>query len=141
MVKNTQGVGYFTAENIVAVLKAVPQTDGTYANVTKRTRDYHSEISKHLLGKWVSTGRRDLKSGRREIAYARFDDHSDRLKREHCAADARRQRDCERALQILERTCECGNEKITMPDGSLGDSCRERQEIEGQARPRRTRRT
>ena len=40
MAGNTQGIGYFTAENIVAVLRAVPQTDGTYAEVVKHAREY-----------------------------------------------------------------------------------------------------
>ena len=58
---------------------------------------------------------------------------------EHCKADANRQREYERALQIPEQTCECGNEKMTIPDGTLGDTCRECQEIEEQGRQRRRR--
>ena len=106
MAGNTQGIGYFTAENIVAVLRAVPQTDGTYAEVVKHAREYDAGVPKHTLGKWVSTGRRDLKAGRRETAFARFAAHYDRLKQEHCTADANRQRETEQARQILEQTCE-----------------------------------
>ena len=92
MAGNTQGIGYFTAENIVAVLRAVPQTDGTYAEVVKHAREHEADVSKDLLGKWVSTGRRNLKAGRRETAFARFADHYDRLKAEHCTTDANRHR-------------------------------------------------
>ena len=58
-------------------------------------------------------------------------------KEEHCNADANRNREFDRALQILELTCDCGNHKMTMPDGTLGDTCRECHEIEGQGLPRR----
>ena len=116
------------------MLRALPQTDGTYAEVIKRARDYDAEVSKDLLGKWVSTGRRDLKAGKPATAFVRFDAHYDRLKTDHCTADANRQRESERALQILERTCECGNEKTTMPDGSVGDTCTECKEIEEKRR-------
>ena len=59
MASNTYGIGYFTTENIVAVIRALPETDGTYAEVVKRARDYNADVSRHSLGKWVSTGRRD----------------------------------------------------------------------------------
>ena len=35
------------------------------------------------------------------------------------------------------RTRECGNEKITMPDGTIGDSCRQCHDIEERAPERR----
>ena len=54
MVSNTQGVGYFTAENIVTALRALPETSGTYAEIVKRARDYDAEVSKDMLGKWLS---------------------------------------------------------------------------------------
>ncbi len=129
MVSNT---GYFTAENLAAVLRALPETDGTYAEVVKRARDYEADVSRYLLGKWVATGRRDRKAGQRTTAFARFADHFDRLKAEHCTADANRRREYERALQILERTCECGHEKMVLPDGSLADSCRRCNDMEEQ---------
>ena len=130
MVSNTRGIGHCTAENIVAVSRAVPQTDGTYAGVVKRAREREADVSKDMLGKWVSTGRRDLIAGRRQTAFARFADHFDRLKNEHCTADANRQREHERALRALERTCDCGKENFTMPDGTLGDRCHEIEEQE-----------
>ena len=73
-----------------------------------------------------ANGHRDIEAGGRQTAFAKFAAHYDRLKKEHCTDDANRQREYERALQILERTCDCRNEKIAMPDGSLGDSCRQR---------------
>ena len=33
MASSTKGIGYFTAENIVAVLKALPETDSAYGRV------------------------------------------------------------------------------------------------------------
>ena len=57
----------------------------------------------------------------------------DEIKEEHCTAEANRSREFDRAMQILERTCECGNDEMTMPDGTLGDTCRECHELESQA--------
>jgi len=127
---NANGVGHFTAENIVAVLRARPETDGTYAEVAKRARWYGAAVSKDTLGKWVSTGRRDLKAGKRTTAFARFAQLFDQIKAEECGAEINRIREYERALRLLELTCECGDEKMTMPDGTLGDSCRLCHEIE-----------
>ena len=118
MAGSTQGTGYFTVENIVAVLRAVPQTDGTHAGVVKRAREYVADIPKHTLGKCVPTGRRGCRAGDRRTAYAKFAAHFDRLKSEHCTADANRQRGYERALHILEPTCK-GGEKMTTQDGGI----------------------
>ena len=70
-------------------------------------------------------------------AYARFAQKYDQIQREHCTDDANPNREFDLALQILERTCECGNEKMAMPDGTLGDTCRQRQYIEDHGRHRR----
>ncbi len=137
MVKHSTGVGYFTAENIVAVIRALPETDGTYSEVVEQARRYGSTISKSVLGKWVATGHRDLQAGKSQTAFGRFTAMYDEIKEEHCTAEANRTREFDRALQILERTCDCGNDKITLPDGTLGETCRECQEIEGQGRPQR----
>jgi hypothetical protein len=40
------------------------------------------------------------------------------------AADTNRTREYERALQILERTCDCSGEKMTMSRESPGDMYR-----------------
>ena len=36
MPNTTRGVGLFTAENIVAVLRAIPEGDGTYRDVDRK---------------------------------------------------------------------------------------------------------
>ena len=130
MASNANGVGHFTAENIVAVLRALPETDGTYAEVVKRAREYGAEISKDTLGKWVSTGHRDLKAGNAPRRSRGSPNYFDQIKAEECGAEINRIREYERALRLLELTCGCGGEKMTMPDGSLGDSCRLCHEIE-----------
>ena len=131
MASNTNGVGHFTAENIAAVLRALPETDGTYKQVVEQAREYGAEVSKDTLGKWVSTGRRDLKAGKRSSAFARVAQLFDNIKAESCSTDVNRMREYERALLLLELTCGCGNEKMTMTDGSVGDSCSRYQEVEG----------
>ena len=137
MASNTKGTGYFTAENIVAVLRALPETDGTYNEVIKRAGEYGRDVSQHTLGKWVSTGRTDLKAGKRQTAFARFAQRYDQVMEEHCNADANRNRELDRAFEILARTCACGNEKTVMPDGKLADQCRECLDLDGTGRQRR----
>ena len=60
---------------------------------------------------------------------------------EHCSPDANRNRELDRAFEILDRTCECGNDKITAPDGSLADRCRECQDLDRRGLKYRTPRT
>ena len=36
MPNTTRGVGMFTAENIVAVVRAIPESDGTYRDVARK---------------------------------------------------------------------------------------------------------
>ena len=72
MVKQSNSLAYFTAENIVGVLRALPQTDGTYAEVVEQATEYGATISKAVLGKWMANGHRDSERGNRQTAYARF---------------------------------------------------------------------
>ena len=116
------------------MLRALPETDGTYQQVIEQAREYGSEVSKYTLGKWVSSGRADIRAGKRQTVYARFAQQFDRIKTEHCTPDAGRNREFGRAIEILAQTCECGNEKSLMPDGTLGDQCQDCQKIENQGR-------
>lgn len=72
---------------------------------------------------------------------ARFAKQYDQLRAEHCGSDANRNREFNRefnrALEILERTCQCDNDKMLMPDGKLAELCRECQETEERGRQQR----
>ena len=137
MANHTSRVGLFTAENIATVLRALPETNGTYREVVRRASEYDVNVSLVTLGKWLAHGRADIKANRRQTAYAKFSQHFDRIRREHCNADANRTREFDLALQILERTCDCGNEKTILPDSTLADTCRQCQDNEDQGRPAR----
>ena len=134
---NSENTPRFTAQTIAAVLRALPDTDGTYHDVIRQVNEYGVVLSPSTLGKWVSKGRADIKANNRQTAYARFAQKYDQLKREHCAADANRTREFDLALQILEKTCDCGNEKMILPYGSFGNACRQCQDFGDQGRPRR----
>ena len=71
----------------------------------------------------------------------RFSQRYDSIMEEHCSPDANRSRELDRAFDILERTCECGTEKMLAPDGSLADKCRECQERDRRGLQYRTART
>ena len=136
MASNTKGIGHFTTDNIVAVLRALPETDGTYAQVIKQAREQGASVSKTTLSNWVSNGRANIKAGKRQTAYARFAQRYDALIEEHCNAEANRTRELDRAFEILDSTCECGNEKTTLADGTRADRCRQCQELDDTGRSR-----
>ena len=66
------GVGEFRAENLVAILQAVPQTDGTYSAVASKAREFGSTVLASTLDEWIQEGREDLIAGDNETAFARF---------------------------------------------------------------------
>ena len=125
-----KGVTSFTADHIVAVLRALPETDGTYAQVIARATEHDAQLSATTLGKWVTTGRADIEAANAHTAYARFFQRYDSIMAEHCSPDSNRNRQLDRAFEILERTCECGNDKTIAPDGALAVTCRECQDLD-----------
>ena len=66
-----------------------------------------------------------MEAGKASTAYARFTKRYRDLIAEHCQPDNNRSRELDQALEILKRTCECGNDKMLMPSGSLGDTCQD----------------
>ena len=139
MPNKTRGVGLFTAENIVAVIRAIPESDGTYRDVARKAEQYGGNVQYHTISNWASHGRADLEAGQPSTAYARFTKLYKELVDEHCKPDNNRNRELDQALEILKRTCECGNDKMLLPDGKLADQCQECQEIDGQGRRQRRR--
>lgn len=124
----TKGIGSFTADHIVAVLRALPDTGGTYAQVIPRATEHGAQLSATTLGKWLTTGRADIEAGNVHTAYGRFSLRYDSIMAEHCSPDANRNRQLNRAFEILERTCECGNDKAIAPDRALADTCHQCQD-------------
>ena len=66
------GVGLFTTENIVAVLRAIPESDVTYRDVARKAEQYGGNCHYHTISNWVSHGRADVVAGQPSTAYARF---------------------------------------------------------------------
>ncbi len=112
MVSYSRGVEMFTAENICAVLRAIPEADETYKQIALRAGELGITIGLHTISRWVNAGRADIKECRNDTAYRRFAKHYCRLIGERCSADADRHRELNRALATVERTCECGDEKM-----------------------------
>ena len=110
----------FTAENIVAILRAIPESDGTYRDVARKAEKYGGNIQYYTISNWASHGRADVEAGQASTAYARFTKLYQDLIAEHCQPDNNRNRELDQALEILERTCECGNDKMLLPSGSTG---------------------
>ena len=137
MPNTTRGLGLFTAENIVAAIRAIPESDGTYRDVACKAQKYGGNIQHHTLSNWLSHGRADIAAGQPTTAYARFTKLYKDLVGEHCRPDNNRNRELDQALEILKRTCECGNDKMLLPSGKLGDTCQDCQELD--TRPRRQR--
>ena len=123
MASNTLGIGLFTASNIAAVLNAIPESNGTYADVANAARQKGAEVSPNTIAKWVTRGHRDI-TEKKSTALARFTQHYDNRIKEHCGPETNRHRELEQALFLLERSCECGQEKMLQPDGRLANQCR-----------------
>ena len=138
MPNTTRGVGLFTAENIVAVIKAIPESDGTYRDVARKAEQYGGTVQYHTISNWISHGRADVEAGHPSTAYARFTKLYRELVGEHCKPDNNRNRELDRALEILKRTCECGNHKVLMSDGKLSSTCQYCQDLDARQRRRRT---
>ena len=69
---HADAVGEFRAENLVAILRAVPQTDGTCSEVASKAHEYGSTVLGSTLDEWIREGREDLIAGDTETAFARF---------------------------------------------------------------------
>ena len=136
MPNKTRGVGLFTAENIVAVLRAIPESDGTYRDVARKAEQHGGNVQYHTIAGWLSHGRADIEAGQPSTAYARFTKLYRELVDEHCGPDTNRSRELDQALEILKRTCECSNEKMLLPDGKLGNTCQECQDLDARQRRR-----
>ena len=83
MPNTTRGVGLFTAENIGAVIRAIPESDGTYRNVARKAQQYGGTVHYHTISNWVSHGRADVEAGQPSTAYARFTKRYQDLVAEH----------------------------------------------------------
>ena len=123
MPNKTRGVGLFTAENIVAVMRAIPESDGTYRDVARKTEQYGGNVHYHTISNWASHGRADIEAGQPSIAYARF---TKRYKEPSRRALWTRQQPEPRirpgTRDPRKRTCECSNDKLLLPDGKLGST-------------------
>ena len=102
MPNKTRGVGLFTAENIVAVIRAIPESDGTYRDVARKAQQYGGNFHHHTISNWVSNGQADIEASQPSTAYARFTKRSKELVDEHCGPDTNRNREFDQALEILE---------------------------------------
>ena len=136
MPNTARGVGLFTAENIVAVIRAIPESDGTYRDVASKAEQYGGYFHYHTISNWVRHGQADLEAGQPSTAYARFTKPYQELTDEHCGPDSNRNLEFDRALEIQERTCECGNDKMLLPDGKLASTCQECQDLDARQRHR-----
>ena len=121
MPNKTRGVGLFTAENIVAVIRAIPESDGTYRDVARKAEQYGGNFHHQTIANWVRHGQADMEAGQPSTAYARFTKRYQDLIAEHCGPDNNRNHEFDRALEILKRTCECSNDKLLVPDGKPGE--------------------
>lgn len=96
------------------MFRAVPERNGTCADLPPVAEDYDGDVRSHTIAHWVHAGNADIRNGNNATAYVRFAKiHKDRLK-EQGGGEANRTRELGHALEILARTCECGNEKMLL---------------------------
>ena len=99
MPNKTRGVGLFTAENIVAAIRAIPDSNGTYRDVASKAEQYGGYFHHHTLSNWVKNGQADVEAGQPSTAYARFTKRYQELVAEHCGPDTNRNREFDQCTQ------------------------------------------
>ena len=72
MTTPNRGVGKFTTLNLVSIFRAVPESTGTYADVTRAAADHGGDFQPHTIAIWVQAGNADIRDGNTTTAYARF---------------------------------------------------------------------
>ena len=122
---------------MVAVLRALPETDGTYNEVIKRAGEYGGDVSQHTLGKWVSTGRNDLKAGKRQTAFARFAQRYDQVMEEHCNADANRNRELDEHSRSSQEPATAETRRLSCQTASSPTNAGNVLDLDGTGRQRR----
>ena len=81
MTTPNRGVNKFTAQNLVAVLRAGPESNGTDADVARVAGDYDGGVRSHNVANWVQAGNADIRNGNNATACARFSKiYTDQLK-------------------------------------------------------------
>ena len=138
MAMTSRGVDKFTVENIVAVFRAVPESNGTYRDVARIAKEHDGDVHPHTIAGWIQAGNADARTNKNLNAYARFTKIYQELVNEHCGPEANRSRELNQALEIFARTCECGNDKLLLEDGTVAETCRKCRDLDGT--PRRGRR-
>lgn len=74
-------VGKFRTKNLVAILRAVPLTDGTCSAVASKAREYGSTVLASALDEWIQEGREDLMAGDTDSALVSFTTYFDKRER------------------------------------------------------------
>lgn len=138
MANTTNGIGAFTADNIVAVLTVIPETNGTYDEIIQAAKKFGATVTSTTVARWVTKGKSDIKEQKQHTAYARFARQFAELLNKHCGPDHNRNRELDRALRILEQSCECGEDRHVYSDGSVAQQCRRCLEMQ-QQKSRRSR--
>lgn len=90
MASTKRGVGRFTAENIAAIVRAIPDSDGTYQDAVLHAQQYGASLHPHTLPGWTRTGKADLQAEQNFTAYARFTQRYFATINEHSGLDSNR---------------------------------------------------
>ena len=62
----------FTADNIVGILRAVPESDGSFKDVSDKAEGHGVSLSPFTIGCWVTWGREDVRRHETRTAHAGF---------------------------------------------------------------------
>ena len=62
----------FTADNIIGILRAVPESDGSLKDVSEKAEVHGVSLSPFTIGCWVMQGREDIRRHEVTTAHARF---------------------------------------------------------------------
>lgn len=130
---SAMNASHFTVNNIVAILRSVESSDGTYKSVVQVCNEqYGGDVGVSTLAGWVTRGKRD--AGKRpETAYARFAKEYKSRVDQYCTYGTLLNRTFDEAMAVLETTCDCGEPKELLEDGTRGATCAVCRDIDGRS--------
>ena len=114
----------FNESNLVALLQAVGQSDGTYRNIAEiAQREYGGEATGSALGAWIARGKKDIADGK-DSSFARLATRMVPMIEERRGLEPGRSRVVANALARFDRMCECGSDRALDSAGKLMATCR-----------------
>ena len=114
----------FNETNILALLQAVGESDGTYKDIVEIAQlEYGGQATAGAFGNWMVRGKKDLAAGK-DSSFARLAKRVVPMIEERRGLEPGRCRVVAKAFAKFDRMCECGADRALDSAGKLLKTCR-----------------